>query len=312
MNVNADVKDKIWKSSKMIIDVNDYDKYFFNRTTTLTSFFEEIRKYPLLTASEERKLLELAHGKDKQKAKAARDKLIVSNQRFILTIAKKWQKNSDIMDIVAEANIGLMEAIDNFDLSKNYRFITYAVYWIVKAIHEYVITTERPIKTKNSMKAFTYVHKVIDKFLKENERMPSIEEIQEILETDYGIRIANKADLEFITFDSIDEYTCGDGTNRGSYSNYTAFENATCTDNISDDIDNGHIKTVADKLLSVLDKREQFIVRHVYGIGSGIQENFDAVGVQLGLCGERIRQIFNAAINKIKKYNDISNINSII
>ena len=103
----------------------------------LRTYLNEINRIPLLRKEEEEKVAFLAS----QGNKAAREKLINSNLRFVIMIAKKYQgKGLPLEDLIAEGNIGLMSAIKHFDVEKGYRFITYAVWWIrqaiVKAIHE--------------------------------------------------------------------------------------------------------------------------------------------------------------------------------
>ena len=112
---------------------------FIQRSDISTIYFNEIRKYPLLTVKEERNLLYAIKFGNRAESEEARERIIKCNQRFVISAAKKWQNGSNFMDIVNEGNIGLMTAIEKFDINKKQRFLTYAVFWIRKAINEYII-----------------------------------------------------------------------------------------------------------------------------------------------------------------------------
>jgi len=108
-----------------------------NEEDSFRSYLREINRIPLLSKEEEMKIARLAAGGDK----VAREKLITSNLRFVIMVAKKYQgKGLPFQDLISEGNIGLLSAVKHFDAEKGYRFITYAVWWIrqaiSKAIHE--------------------------------------------------------------------------------------------------------------------------------------------------------------------------------
>ncbi|MBQ9239158.1 MAG: sigma-70 family RNA polymerase sigma factor, partial [Treponema sp.] len=97
----------------------------------LTLYLKDINRIPLLTREEEIELAQKAQAGDK----FAKDKIVRANLRFVVTVAKKYQNHGlDLLDLVSEGNIGLMTAVDRFDVSKGYRFISYAVWWIRQAI----------------------------------------------------------------------------------------------------------------------------------------------------------------------------------
>lgn len=109
----------------------------------LATYLKEINKIPLLSNEEEVELAEKAATGDK----LAKNKIINANLRFVVTIAKKYQKKGlDIEDLISEGNIGLINAIEKFDVSKGYRFISYAVWWIRQSILKAICEKSRPIR----------------------------------------------------------------------------------------------------------------------------------------------------------------------
>ena len=109
----------------------------------LATYLKEINKIPLLSNEEEVELAEKAAAGDK----LAKNKIINANLRFVVTIAKKYQKKGlDIEDLISEGNIGLINAIEKFDVSKGYRFISYAVWWIRQSILKAICEKSRPIR----------------------------------------------------------------------------------------------------------------------------------------------------------------------
>ena len=112
-----------------------------NDDNVLTLYLKDINKIPLLTREEENNLaVQAAQGN-----KAAKDKIVNANLRFVVNVAKKYQNRGlDLTDLISEGNIGLLTAIERYDVTKGYHFISYAVWWIRQAILKAICEKSRP------------------------------------------------------------------------------------------------------------------------------------------------------------------------
>jgi RNA polymerase primary sigma factor len=144
-----------------------------DRSENTTRFYEDVKKYPILTKEEEEKWFGvLASGTDKEK-EFAREYIWLCNQRMVIAAAKKWAKTDTLMDYVNEANFGLMEAIEKFDTSFDVKFASYAMWFIKRAINKYICGDLQVVKRPNYSKTFHVISKATNDFLQENERIPS-------------------------------------------------------------------------------------------------------------------------------------------
>ena len=277
------------------------DKGFINRTKTTEAYFNEIRRYPVLTQREERELLEKAKNGSGKEAKDARDKLVNCNQRFVVSVAKKWYDGDNIMDVIEEGHIGLLVALDKYDLTREERFLTYAVYWIRKYINNYVINKQGIVRPSNANKLYTYVNKARSRFYTLYERYPTLNELKEMLKEKYGITVTDVNDIAQFDVFSIDE---GTSDNEDVKPNVKKVQEAifVCANNdIEENHEQEHIQEyVSTMLRSHLNDKEEYVIRRFYGIGCE-QESMDAMALNLGVCRERIRQLYNSAISKLKE-----------
>lgn len=283
----------------MIVNCKSENTGFVCRNDNTAIYFNEIRKYPILTSSEERVLLNVIKTGSVKKSQEARDKLIQCNQRFVVSVAKKWQNGDNLLDLINEGNIGLMKAIDCFDLDKKQRFLTYAVFWIRKAINDYVTNLENSVKVNNATKIYTYVAKARNSFFVKNERYPTIWELKEELKDTYNVHISNAEDLSDIDFTSIDvcELNQNEDVTVG-YGILSEFNVITSTNNTDDRIEEMHNSDVVQLLLSVLDERERYIIEQSFGIGCQ-EKSFEIIAKDLKICKERVRQLFKEALKKM-------------
>jgi len=288
-----------------LIDCKSQDCGYWNRTDLTTAYFDDIKDYPLLSSNEERKLLERARSKNPFIASEARKKLVESNQRFVVSVARRWQKGDNLMDIVNEANIGLMHAIDNYDLNKKQRFITYAVWWIRKYINDYIIFKERPIVPANAVKLYTYVPKVRNAFFTENHRYPTFDELKEILKKKHNVSVKHDEDLEIFSMTSIDD-TYFEPNEHVMSEDTIEYENVTSSNNIEDDNDKSDVKTIVSTLLQYLNEKEQKVVKLYYGIDCH-EKGLDTISDEMDVSKERVRQILISSLKKLKKKTNLIN-----
>ena len=146
--------------------------------TALKSYLKDVNKYPLITPEEEKVL-----GKRiKEGDKIALNKLITSNLRFVISVAKQYQgQGIDLIDLIQYGNEGLIEAANKFDVDKGFKFISYAVWWIRQKIVLALSTNSRTIRLPTSqVLLISKINKAISEFEIENERKPTNSELANI------------------------------------------------------------------------------------------------------------------------------------
>ena len=152
------------------------NKSITNRSSAaLDKYLSEIAKEPLLTVDEEVELAQRIHSGDKE----ALDKLVRSNLRFVVSVAKQYQNGElTLSDLVNEGNVGLIKAAETFDETRGFTFISYAVWWIRQSILQAIAEQSRIVRLPlNQVGWVNKISKVLNQFEQENERRPSIDEI---------------------------------------------------------------------------------------------------------------------------------------
>ena len=270
---------------------------FISGNRSLNTYLKELTQYKVLTNDEETELVEKMRNGDEQ----ARAKLIAANQRFVYAVAKRYGNDDNVLDLVSEGNIGLMTALDTFDPTKGNRFLSYAIWYIRREINSYLNNDNLLIRKTNNTKTVYKLSKIKEKFYAENNRYPDVDEIAAILETEYDMRVKDKADLLDITTTSIN--TCFDDEDARAFENTPYFTEKTAVDNeIVAEMEQEHSSIVSGTLMSMLSEREQTIVKMSFGIGYNKEYTNAEIGEKVGMSSERVRQIKHAAIEKMKQY----------
>lgn len=279
----------------MFINLKTAPKYI-GRSDLAASYLEEIRKFQVLSLEEEKETFkEIRKGNAK-----AREKIIESNQRFVFAISKRYATNeTNLLDIIDEANIGLIKAIDTFDESLGYKFTTYAVWYITREINAYLNNDENIIQKSNNCKTSKKLQKIKNEFFLKNGYNPSINEIIEILKSKYNYDVIDKRDLYDLTIDSIDAsvYDDDDFTVNDSY----AFNVKSATLNLYENIENDdYNKNIVNQLLSNISERDAMVIRLMFGINCDRSYEISEISKIMGLSNERIRQIRNTVLDKLR------------
>lgn len=256
-------------------------------------FLREIFKRKLLTQEEEKELAIKCRKGDLR----ARNKLIESNIRFVISIAKQYQrKGVPLMDLIQEGLTGLCTAADKYDPDKGVKFVSYAVWWIrqsiIKCLYDQSRTIRVPISRINSV---THLNKVIDDYEKIKERQPTFEE----LEKETGV----KSDKINSTLNSITNSVSLDSTIKEDLTlgDIIADENSDSTDKHVNDKD---LETILSEAVNCLPDREHDIIRLFYGLGIEKMSYFE-IGKLFGLTNERVRQLEREALKYLfYKYKD--------
>lgn len=268
-------------------NTNRFNK--MDKSESLSIYLKDISKYPLLTLQEEKECLELSKKGDIK----AKEKLINSNLRFVVKVAKKYRNNGlSFSDLISEGNIGLTIAAEKFDNTKEVRFISYAVWWIkqtiLKAISEKSRTIRLPVNRLNEL---TLMQEKID-----GQSGKSIEDIALSMNIDRDVlNTMINASRGVVSFDEpikngeMDS-TIGD-TIKDEY-----------TPSPEDNAVNAILKEDISKLLSKLSTRESAILKYRFGLEGGEPHSLVEVGMAFNLTKERIRQIEKKTIEKLRSF----------
>ena len=258
----------------------------------LSAYLAEINKIPLLSKEEERECAAAARAGDE----AARQKLVQSNLRFVVNVAKKYQNQGiPLIDLISEGNIGLMNAADRFNPDLGYHFISYAVWWIrqsiLKAICEKSRMIRLPLNRANELVQIEKLRKRIDVAMTDSEELEHISSAMGI-DQEVVSEIMNAA-RDVVSLDTpVDSARGIDSLGDLIEDNrYESPEDFAMNSALSSDI---------NALLGTLSDREAEIIKLRYGLGGNKPMSLKEVGEVFGLTKERIRQIEKKAIKRLE------------
>lgn len=284
----------------MIVNIKTPQTDFFERTDTLMRYYEEIRRFTLLSPDQEIALFKVYQTGNTEERKKAKDKIINCNQRFVVGIAKRFATNNNVLDLINEGNLGLIEAIESFDLSKKVKFTTWAVWYIRRAINLYCINTNLIVKKNNLSKTYHVVSAATNKFMQKEFRAPTSDELINILKADYDVDIREITDVLDTKITSIDEsYNVTDNDDI-SLGDEALFNSYSATTNTYETVaSNDFNKTIVESLLNKLTSREQTIMKMSFGVGYDREYELCEIASKLGLTTERIRQTKNEVLLRL-------------
>lgn len=261
-------------------------------TDAVALYMKDIRKYPQLTREEEIELGSRAVEGDKQ----AQDKLVQSNLRFVVSVAKKYQvKGMELLDIISEGNIGLIKAAERFDPSRGFRFTSYAVCWVQQAIMLAISNDSRLIRIPaNKVDLMHKINEFSALFFQKEERYPTSEEI------------AVGMDIPFETIAAINGSS--DSPHSLTAPIRQGSEDGTLLDVVKDEsailpdafCENEFAEFEVQNALRNLEPREREIIIQFYGLDGKPERSLEEIALNIGICKERIRQIKEVAIEKLK------------
>ena len=257
----------------------------------LNAYLRDISRYKVLEYSEVNELIKKAQNGDKE----AREKVVNSNLRFVVTVAKQFQNRGlPLMDLISSGNEGLMKAVDKFDTERGVTFLSYAIWWIKQSIYNSIYWQAKEIRLPMSQQLLVNtITDCIDKFLKEHHRNPSSIEISEITEIpveqiDFLAQFSNK-------LVSVDDFIGGDEENSQVCDIIPDGEPP-----LEDTINKEYITAELEDMLDQLTIREHDLICMYFGIGMS-KINSKIIADMYGVGGERIRQMKEAALSKIRK-----------
>lgn len=258
----------------------------FNGDDSISKYFKEIRKSDLLSPDEEVELAKRIQKGDK----SATDKLVNSNLKFVISIAKEYQgQGLSLSDLISEGNLGLVKAASRFDHTRGFRFISYAVWWIKQSIIQSLNDNARVIRLpSNVITKISNMKKEIEKNQFLEDRDISIEEMKDS---------DNFVDLSKIpSCGSINEVI----NDEGNELHEVIEDKSNLKDKGIYDIDE-RVKDEIKFALNKLSEREKDIIESYFGLNTDIEcMTLEAIGDKFGITKERVRQLKEKAIRKMR------------
>ena len=257
-------------------------KSILNNTEEIQQYIKDIKKIPVITHERQDEIFKFLNDKTitKQDKKKLHDELVKGNLRFVITVAKLYQNQGlDIMDLISEGNLGLIKATEKFDPNNGVKFISYAVWWIRQSILASLNEKSRTIRLPSNIVLENQKQKKDDSMEEDNFMMYLNENI-----------INPNLPYCIGLHDEINE----DGD---QLIDIIPNKNA---DNPEDSLNTlDEIKKKVSLMLNVLDEREKTIIEKYYGL-TGVESNLDDLGEEFGCTKERIRQLKDKAIKKLR------------
>ena len=271
-------------------------KSITNRSSeALDKYLAEISHEPMVSIDEETELAQ-AIRKGGREGERAKEKLVRANLRFVVSVAKQYQHQGlGLTDLIDEGNIGLVKAAEKLDQTRGFKFISYAVWWIRQSIMQAIAEQSRIVRLPlNQVGAVSKINQVTSKFVQEHNRRPSIQELAQITGIDeQKIEQSLNADSHHM---SIDAPFAEDDDN--SMADVLASGDDSRTDK---QVDFESMASELNNVLkNVLKEREIRIVKECFGIGCH-EKGLEEIGEEMGLTRERVRQIREKSILKIRE-----------
>lgn len=257
----------------------------------LTSYLRDISRYKILPQDEITCLIEKAQKGDE----LAKNKVIQANLRFVVTIAKQFQNRGiPLMDLISSGNMGLVKAVDKFDVTKGTSFLSYAVWWIRQCIFNSIYWQAREIRLPMSQQlVLINIIDATNKFYQLNCRQPSSVEIAEII--DVPVEQVDYLSQFFNTSVSVDDFIGGDEENNQMCDVIPDGEPS-----LDDVVNKEFLQKELKSILGELTIREHDLMRMYFGIGMPLVHK-SVIADMYGIGLERVRQIKEGALAKLRK-----------
>lgn len=260
----------------------------------------EIGNYPLITGDEEAELAKRIEKGDE----SARQKLMVSNLRLVVSIAKKYvgrSPNLTLLDLIQEGNIGLSRAVEKFDYKRGYKFSTYATWWIKQAITRALADQARTIRIPVHMvETINKYQQIVRRLVQDLGREPLPEEVA----AEMGVEVDKIRHIMKISQDTVPLETPvgGDDVDGSVLADFVADEEGITPDTLAG---RRILRDHLNEIIGELSPREQKILEMRFGLKDGVTHTLEEVGKVFGVTRERIRQIEAKALEKMRQHHKV-------
>ncbi len=262
-------------------------------TVSLDKYLQDISRIDLVSAEEEAELAKLIRQGDKN----ALEKLTKSNLRFVVSVAKQYQNQGlNLSDLINEGNIGLIKAAERFDETRGFKFISYAVWWIRQSIMQAIAEQARIVRLPlNKIGNITKINRTFSQLEQIHEREPSVDEVAELLE----ITVAEVKDSLSISGKhiSVDAPLSNEEESNTILDILVEKEGMLNPDK---ELMTQSLRNEIERSFTTLSYREAEVLRLYYGINCKTSQTLEEIGEQFELTRERVRQIKEKALRKLK------------
>ncbi len=259
-------------------------------SASLDKYLQEIGHEELLSVDEEVELAQKIRKGDRK----ALDKLTKANLRFVVSVAKQYQNQGlSLPDLINEGNVGLIKAAEKFDETRGFKFISYAVWWIRQSILQAIAEQSRIVRLPlNQVGSVNKINRELNKFEQEYERRPSMNEIADRIDLpEEKIADAMKVNTHHVSVDAPFSES-----EDGSLLDVLPSTDIPSADN---ELEKESLREEIVRALDLLNEKERTIVTAFFGIGKQ-EMTLEEIGVKYGLTRERVRQIKEKAIRRLR------------
>ena len=276
-------------------------KSITNRNSeALDKYLVEIGRAPMISIDEEIELAQIIR-KGGRAGERAKNRLVEANLRFVVSVAKQYQHQGlTLTDLIDEGNIGLIKAAERFDETRGFKFISYAVWWVRQSILQAIAEQSRIVRLPlNQVGSLNKVNQEINKFEQENLRKPSVQEISDRTCVDEDkIAQSMMASGHHV---SIDAPFGSDDDDNAMVDVMSSGDDSRTDKGVDHESMAQELRAVLGK---VLKERERKILCACYGIGE-TEKGLEEIGDKMGLTRERVRQIREKSITKLRESGNI-------
>jgi RNA polymerase primary sigma factor len=277
------------------------DSGFYREAVSIKKYYKDIKKIEVLSGDKQVALAVRAKAGDQEAFK----ELVSTNLRFVVSIAKEYQYSGlALEDLIAEGNLGLMQAVEKFDETKGFKFISYAVWWIrhalIKAVHDYSKNIRLPVNRINSINKIV---KTKEYLIQKLGRDPSDEEVMEMI----GDEIT-ESDLRSFNINGNLEVSIDDKVNDDSETEVRDFLKGDSYQKFEEHLNHKALQNELSELFSVLTSREITILEMYFGMNGYQTSTLSEIGKHLGLTNERVRQIKEDTLRRLRVFEKSSSL----
>lgn len=309
---NLNRKDVVFNNASKILDylINDEERFLDDEepveikeegdklyNDVITQYLKEIAKYPLFTVSEEKEIFHKYNTTtDKKEKEKLKKKIVEANLRLVVSIAKKYVRyNYSFADTIQDGNAGLIIAVDKYDPERSYKFSTYASWWIRQSITRSIALHARTIRIPVYLEGLARkINMYNSKLSIELGRKPTEKELAAALNITIE-KLKNVQMLDLFT-DPVSIQTSINENDDGTIEEFIQDKGPS----IEDDYEKKELKENVETVLGILTEKEREVLKYRYGFYDNKEYTLESVGNIYGVTRERVRQIENRAIRKLK------------